>query len=174
MDPATIPKAYSSILKLFLNNKKRPCISPIYQFHQFHHYNNYTNDFKQKDDTFDNFSAKQWTIVSSTSKLPTGSLKKKTNNCLSNICFTKDDTAKIMKNLDPNKARRQDMIIIRMVKICGESILKPLELVSKSRSRVENFPSNGKKLMFFQFIKNNRELKESYRRFRCCLFLARH
>ena len=81
---------------------------------------------------------------------------------------------KLMKNLDPNKARRQDMIIIRMVKICGESILKPLELVSKSRSRVENFPSNGKKLMFFQFIKNNRELKESYRRFRCCLFLARH
>ena len=42
MDPTISPKAYWSILKTFLNNKKIPCIPPI------HHNNNYITDFKEK------------------------------------------------------------------------------------------------------------------------------
>ena len=67
--------------------------------------------------------------------------------------FTKDDIAKIMKNLNPNKAHGFDMISICMLKICGDSILKPLELIFKSCNESGNFPSNGKKLMLSQFIK---------------------
>ena len=52
MDPATSPKAYWSILKTFLNNKKVPCIPPIY------HNNNYITDFKEKAEIFNNFFAK--------------------------------------------------------------------------------------------------------------------
>ena len=41
MDPTTSPKAYWSILKTVLNNKKISCIPPIY------HNNNYITDFKR-------------------------------------------------------------------------------------------------------------------------------
>ena len=109
MDHATSQTAYWSILKTFLNNNKIPCISPIY------HNNDYITDFKKKAEIFKNFFAKQCTIVNNTSQLPTDSLKR-TSNYLSTICFTKHDTAKIIKNLDPNKAHGHDMVSIRMLK----------------------------------------------------------
>ena len=34
--------------------------------------------------------------------------------------------AKIIKNLDPNKAYGHDMISIRMLELCGDSVLPPL------------------------------------------------
>ena len=60
MDPTTSPKAYWSILKTVLNNKKIPCIPPIY------HNNNYITDFKEKAQIFNNFFAKQCTLVENT------------------------------------------------------------------------------------------------------------
>ena len=60
-----------------------------------------------------------------------------------------DDTAKIMKNLDPNKAHRHDMISICMVKIFGESILKPLVLIFKSGIESGKFPIKWKKANIF-------------------------
>ena len=107
MDPTISPKAYWSILKTFLNNKKIPCISPIY------HNNNYITNFKKKAQIFNDFFAKQCTLVENSSKLPTNSFKR-TNNLLSTISFAKDDIAKIIKNLNPNKAHGFDMIIIHM------------------------------------------------------------
>ena len=118
---------------MFLNNNKIPCIPPIY------HNNNYITDFKEKAEIFNNFSAKQCTIVNNTSPRPTDSLKR-TNNCLSTISFTKDDIAKIIKNLDPNKAHGHDMISIRMLKTCGESVLKPLEPIFKLCIESGKFP----------------------------------
>ena len=105
----------------------------------------YNTDFKGKADIFNNFFPKLCTVVNNTSKLPTDSLKI-TNNCLPTVSFTKDDIAKIRNNIDPNKAHGHEMISIHMLKMCGESILKSLELI-------ENFPSNGKKLMLSRFIK---------------------
>ena len=99
-------------------NIKIPCIPPIY------HNNNYITDFKEKAQIFNNFFAKQCTLVENSSKFPTNSFKR-TNNLLSNILFTEDDIAKTIKNLNPNKAHGFDMISIRMIKISGELVLKP-------------------------------------------------
>ena len=129
-----------------LNNKEIPCIPPIY------HNNNYITDFKEKDEIFNNFFAKQGTTVNNISKLPTDSLKI-TNNCLSTIPFTKDDITKIIKYLDPNKAQRHELTSIRMLKICCESILKPLELILNSCVENGNFHIEWKKIMLPQFIK---------------------
>ena len=84
MDPTISLKAYWSILKTFLNNKKLPCIPPIY------HNNNYITKEKAHD-----FFAKQCTPVENSSKLPTNFFKR-TNNLLSAVSFTKDDIAKII------------------------------------------------------------------------------
>ena len=123
MDHATSPKAHWSIWKTFLI-KKILCIPPIC------YNNNYITDFKEKAEIFNSFFAKQCSIVKNTSQRPTDSLKR-TNNCLSTIPFTKDDIAKIIKNPDPNKAHGHDMISIHIIKICGVSILNPLELIFK-------------------------------------------
>ena len=50
---------------------------------------------------------------------------------LSNITFTEKDIEKVMENLDSNKAHGHDMISIRMLKICGKSIIKPLLIIYK-------------------------------------------
>ena len=51
-------------------------------------------------------------------------LFKRTENVISSIDFGSDDIAKIIHNLDPNKAHGHDMISICMLKICGNSIYK--------------------------------------------------
>ena len=92
MDLTTSAKAYWSIFKTFLNNKKVPCIPPIY------HNNNYITDFKEKAQILNNFFAKQCTLVENSSKLLTNSFKR-TNNLLSTTSFTQEDIAKILKIL---------------------------------------------------------------------------
>ena len=48
-DPLTSPKTYWSILKTFLNNKKIPCIPPLF------HENKFITDFKEKAELFNHF-----------------------------------------------------------------------------------------------------------------------
>ena len=143
MDPTTSSKAYWSILKTILN-KKIPCIPPIY------YRNNYITDFKEKAQIFNNFFAKQCSLVENTSKLLSDSFKRIKN--LLTILFIKDDIAKIIKNLNPNKAHGFDMISLGfdmislgMLKICTASILKPLELILKSCNESGKFPIEWKK-----------------------------
>ena len=70
----------------------------------------------------------QCTLVENTSKISIDS-SKRTNNLLLTISFTNDDIANIIKNLNLNKAHGFDMISICMLKVCCDSILKPLELI---------------------------------------------
>ena len=144
MDPTISPKAYWSILKTFLNNKKIPCIPPIY------HNNNYITDFKEKAQIFNDFFAKQCMLVENTSKLPIDSFKR-TNNLLSPISFKKDSIAKIIQNLYLNKVQGLDLIIICMLKICADSILKRLERILKSCNL--KFPIEFKKANVVSVLK---------------------
>ena len=48
---------------------------------------------------------------------------------LSDIVFNSDDIGKVISALDPNKAHGH--ISIRMLKICGQSIHKPLTVFSE-------------------------------------------
>ena len=126
-------------------------------------YNLFAYVFKEKAQIFNNAFAQHCTLVENTSKFLIGSFKR-TNNLLSTISFAKDDIAKIIQNLNPNKAHGFDMISIRILKICGDATLKPLELIFISCIESGKFPSNGKKLMLSQFIKKTKkQLIENYR-----------
>ena len=150
MDPTISPKACWSILKTFLNNKKIPCTPSIY------HNNNYITDCKENAQIFNDFFAKQCTLVENSSKLPTNPFKR-TNNLLSTISFTTDAIAKIIKNFNPNKAHHGfDMISIRMIKICGESILKSLELIFKPCLENGKFPIEWTKANVVPVHKRNK------------------
>ena len=72
-------------------------------------------------------------------------LTNKTHESQSTINFSTDDILKIIRNLDPNKAHRHDMISIRMIKICDTSICRPLKLIFQACLESGKFPNEWKK-----------------------------
>ena len=68
-----------------------------------------------------------------------------TEKRLSKIRFSEDDIAKIIQNLDLNKVHDHDPISIRMLKICGKTICKPLECIFREYLNTGLFPLEWKK-----------------------------
>ena len=124
--------------KNFTKWKKLPFISRIYDN------NRYVTDFKEKCQLFNSYFSEQCTLLKNISTLP-NTCSKHTNNILDTIIFSKEDIYKIIKNLDPNKAHGHDMINIRMIKLCGSSICKPLEIIFENCLRMGKFLSEWKK-----------------------------
>ena len=110
------------ILKTLLNNKKIPCIPPL--FHQ----GKYVTDFKKK-------------AVCLTPFLP--------NNVSSCKTLVSQKTEKsifgtIIRSLDSSKAYDHDVINILTLNICDEPIWKPLELIFHSCIKHGKFPNEWK------------------------------
>ena len=99
-------------------------------------------DFKAE--LFNDFFTIHCSLVNNNSELPLV-LTKKTCKLLSTVEFSADDILKIIKNLNPKKAHGHDMISIRMLKICDESICKPLNIIFWSCLENGKFPSEWKK-----------------------------
>ena len=76
-----------------------------------------------------------------------------TNNILDTIIFSKEDIYKITKNLDRNKAHDHDMISIHMIKLCGISICKALEIFFQNCLRLGKFPPEWKKAIVVPLYK---------------------
>ena len=81
-DPLTSPKTYWSVLNTFLNNKKIPCIPPLFQENKF------IKDFKENAELFNHFFVNQCSHLSNNSVLPTN-LPQLTSKCLDSIHFSK-------------------------------------------------------------------------------------
>ena len=128
-------KAYWALLKFFLNNRKIPFIPPLF------HNNKFVTDFKDKAELFNSFFAKPCSIIKNGSKLPPR-LHLLTDKCLSMVKFVSNDILKIIQNLNPNKAHGHDKISIRMLKICGDSLCRPLELIFNDCMLSGIFPSD--------------------------------
>ena len=134
--------------------KKVPCIPPIYDN------NRYVTDLKEKCQLFNSYFSEQCTLLKNISILP----NTLPNNILDIIVFSKEDIYKIIKNLDPNKAHGHDMISIRMIKLYGISIYKPLEIIFQNCLRSGKFPSELKKANVVPtFKKGGKQCIENYR-----------
>ena len=79
-DTLTSPKTYWSILKTFSNNKKIPCIPPLF------HENKFITDFKEKAELFNHFFVNQCFLLSNNSVLSTN-LPQLTSNALIQYIF---------------------------------------------------------------------------------------
>ena len=86
-------------------------------------------------------------------KRATRTLSNKLRESVTTIDFSNNDILNIIRNRDPNKVRCHDMISIRMVEICDDSICKLLKFIAQSCLEIGKFLANGKKRMWFQFIK---------------------
>ena len=117
--------------------KKVPCVPPIYDN------NRYATYVKDKCQLFNSYFSEQCTLLKNISTL-SKTCSKHTNNILDTIISSKEDIYiyKIIKNIDPNKAHGHDMISIRMIKLCGISICKPLEIIFQNRL-LSSFSSRG-------------------------------
>ena len=115
-------KAFWVLLKFFPNNRKIPVIPPLF------HNNKIVTDFKEKAELFNSFFAKQCSFIKNDSKLPPR-LHFLTDKHLSTVKFVNTDILKIVQNLKPNKAHGHDKISIQVLKICGNSLCRPSELI---------------------------------------------
>ena len=145
----------TSILKTFLNNKKIPCIPSLL------HNGKFIIDFKEKPEFFNDFFTRQCSLVNNKSKLPSV-LTKKTCQSLSTVEFSTYDILEIIRNLNPNKAHGHDMTSIRMLKICDESICKPLGIIFRSCLQNVKFPSEMKKANVVPVFKKNKQEDKNY------------
>ena len=151
LDSKTSPKSYWSILKIFLNNKKIPCIPPLL------HNGSFIIDFKEKAELFNDIFSKQCALVNNNSKLPSA-LTKKTCKSLSSVEFSTYDILKIIRNLNPKKAHGHDLISIRILNIC-----KPLGIIFRSCLENGSSPQNRKKANVVPvFKKNNKQELKNY------------
>ena len=126
------------MLKTFLNNKKILLIPPLY------HQDDFITNFRIKTEFFNSFFASQCSLIKNDSKL-LSHLNYKADNRLSSVSFLIDDTAKILHNLDPNKAHAHGKISIRMLQLRGNSICKPLDLIFQQAMESGLFLSGWKK-----------------------------
>ena len=115
-------KVYWTLLKRFFNYKKIPRIPPLF------HGTEYVTDLKKKAELFNSFFARQCSLISNSSELPLN-LHYPTEKHLNTLNFSNNDIEKIIQNLDRNKAHGHDKISIRILKICGKLICKPLQLI---------------------------------------------
>ena len=122
------------MLKTFLNNRKIPVIPPLF------HEDDFGTNFLKKAELFNSFFASQCSLIKNDSKLPSH-LNYKTDYHL----FSIDEIAKILQNLDPNKAHGHDKISIRILQLCGNSICRPLELIFKQSMESGSLLSEWKK-----------------------------
>ena len=141
-------KAYWALLKIFLNIRKIPVIPPLF------HNNKFVTEFKEKAELFNSFFAKQCSLIKNGSKRPPR-LHFLTEKRLSTVKFVSNDILKIIQNLNPNKAHGHHKISIRMLKICGDSLYRPLELIFNDCLANGIYPSDWRKGNIVPVYKKN-------------------
>ena len=117
---------------------KFPLIQPLF------HGNEYVTDFKKNAEFFNSVFVKRCSLISNSSEL-TLNLYFTTEKRLDTLNFSNNDIEKIIHNIDPNKAHDHDKISIRMIKICGKSICKPLNLIFNQFIVTGSFPLEWEK-----------------------------
>ena len=94
--------------------------------------------------------------------LPTN-LAPRTDQSLTSVNFSQDDLLKIIQNLNPNRSHGPNKISIRMIKICNNSLGKPLEMIFKSCITKGKLPSGWEKANVACTHKNDEQSLKNYR-----------
>ena len=133
------PSHIGRIIHNFHNNKNVPTIPPLLCNGTL------ISDFKQKVGLFNAYFSSQCTSINTTRKLPVFAYK--TENRLVSVNIKEEDIFLIIKNLIPSKVHGWDDISIGMIKLCGVSIVFPLNLLFLSSLRKVFSQLTGKKVI---------------------------
>ena len=156
-NPLLQAKTYWSIIKTFYNDKKIPLIPPLLIDDKI------VTDIQAKANIFNKFFADQCTPLNNNSKLPTNQLFM-TQAMLRSLDFNEGEILKIIRVVNMNKAHGHNDISIRMIKICDESLLKPLLILFKNSLKLSCYPDIWNKSNIIPVHKNNdKQLLKNYR-----------
>ena len=156
-DPSIGSKRYWSTLKKFLDQRKCPKIPPIRDER-----NILKSDVSEKANLFNSFFAKQCSLIDTGSVLPPDKLL--TNATLDGLEFDEEKVSNLIKSLNVNKAHGWDNVSIRMVKIGGDSLVKPLLNIFRLSVDSGVFPSQWKKGNVVPvFKKGDKSITKNYR-----------
>ena len=154
-DPITALKTYWKIINRFLSNKKIPAIPPLLVYGEI------ISNFSQKASIFNKFFASQCTPLQNSSSLTTFYLR--TDETLSTLNISYNIFA-IIKNVNPNKSHGWDNISIRMIKLCGKSIVYPLKFIFEVSLQDGELPDYWKKATVVPVHKKeSKNLVKNYR-----------
>ena len=150
-NPQTGIKAYWAALKKLINGNKVSNIPPLIVN------NTFITDVKEKCLIFNNFFATQCTLMETNSIIPR--LEYVTNHSLDNIDLSdlelENLILKHINELNINKAHGFDGISVRMIKICGTSISKPLRIIFRKCLETGYFPQSWKQANIIPIHKKN-------------------
>ena len=93
---------------------------------------------------FNSFFSNQRSLLSNCSKRPTNT-RYVTDKKLRTINLTADNIEHIIVIINSNKAHGRDYISIRMLKMCDDTVCKPLEIIIKQALTTGVFPAEWKK-----------------------------
>ena len=111
-------------------------------------------DFQEKANIFNSFIAKQCTLVSNSSVLPS-ELTYMTEERIRSITFSESDVIKIIKVLNVNNAQDYDNISVRMTKFCANSVTHPLTLIFQNSLGAGTFATQLKRANIVLIHKKN-------------------
>ena len=81
----------------------------------------------------------------------------------STVLFSADHIGDLIKKLDPNKVQGHEMINIRMLKLCQDSIWKLLKIIFKNCLEEGIYPNEWKKAnVALIHTKNNKQILSNY------------
>ena len=126
-------------------------------------------DFGKKANHFNEFFAWKCTPLNNGSTLPHAVSNAPTIE-ISSFQFNDQDILKIIRALHVNKAHGCDDISIRMIKICDQSIVKPLPIIYQSCLNKGTFPDLWKKSNIVSVHKKGDKLSITTDQYLFCLY----
>ena len=139
-----------------MNKSRAPKIPPLKINDKF------VMNCEEKAKLFNDFFSKQCKPNVNNSTLPP--FTPLTNSFLSNITFHDCDILSLLRNIDPNKSNGPDMITGKMIGLCDDSIVLPLQIIFTNILRTSTFPNSWKLANVTPvFKKNDKQLIKNYR-----------
>ena len=98
-------------------------------------------DFKAKANILNDFFSNQCTPLANGGKLPENQVYL-INSRINSVAFSDNLVINIIRNLNVNKAHGHDDISIKMIKMCDESLVRPLSITFRNSLNSCIYPSN--------------------------------
>ena len=139
-DQSTSSKTYCSIMETFFSGKKVPAICPLLFMVRL------SQIFKKKQIFSICFFTKQCPLDNSVLPIEFTYM---TKECIHSLTFSESDVIKIIRAFDVNKAHGHDNILVRMIKLCANSVTNPLILICQNSLAAGTFTTQWKRGKYF-------------------------
>ena len=127
-------KRYWSIINRLLNKRKIPQIPPLRVN------NEVISDTLKKADLFNKYFAEKCTVVNTDSVLPCQRIL--TDTTIGNVHFDDQKIITIIRTLNVDKAHGWDNVSVRMIRICDDTLVKPLLNIFRCSLESSTFPTS--------------------------------